>query len=541
MVRNSLFIVFLLLFKLNVTATVLDSLQQELKKTEGAKKADVLNYISYEYLHLNQNTSLKYAQRALKIAQKVNNLPTIAQSYYRIGIAYDLMSNFNRALSFYNKALKTNEQLKNQEKISGCINSIGGVYYYMGNYKNALKFYLKSLTIREKLLKKNKTIKFEKIVAQSYNNIAMIYKVQKKYPKALKYYQLSLKVKKKINDQHGIIASLMNVGAVYLALKDYKLARNILEKALKIAKKENSIEDVGAILVNIGLTYKTPKQLHLALNYFNQAKEIYDTLQAPYTLGCIYTNISAVHIELNLHKKAIFYAKKALKIGKEIQSLRIQQEAQKSLATSFTNLHDFKNAYIHQNQLIILNDSLLNIDKNRALLELSTKYETHKKQQQIELLSTKNQLQKAIIAKEEDKNIILLSLLGLFIFISATIIMVIRQRKKMVEERSVLRIQNHIKEIDFLHAQLAQKVKKNIPLKIKVEGEIINEYLHSPLSEREIEVLKQIVTGKSNQEISDMLFVSVNTIKTHVMHIYKKLDVQNRTQAAARVIDLQIL
>ncbi|MGH2415369.1 MAG: helix-turn-helix domain-containing protein, partial [Microcystaceae cyanobacterium] len=52
------------------------------------------------------------------------------------------------------------------------------------------------------------------------------------------------------------------------------------------------------------------------------------------------------------------------------------------------------------------------------------------------------------------------------------------------------------------------------------------------LSEREMEVLKLIVEGKSNTEIADELYLSTNTIKTHVRGIMNKLAVDDRVQAA---------
>lgn len=54
------------------------------------------------------------------------------------------------------------------------------------------------------------------------------------------------------------------------------------------------------------------------------------------------------------------------------------------------------------------------------------------------------------------------------------------------------------------------------------------------LSKRELEVLAGLVHGMTNQQIADHLFVSPNTIKTHVSNIYRKLDVERRAQAVAR-------
>ena len=51
-------------------------------------------------------------------------------------------------------------------------------------------------------------------------------------------------------------------------------------------------------------------------------------------------------------------------------------------------------------------------------------------------------------------------------------------------------------------------------------------------TEREIEVLNFVCRGYNNQEIADNLYITHHTVKAHVSHILKKLDVENRTLAA---------
>jgi len=61
------------------------------------------------------------------------------------------------------------------------------------------------------------------------------------------------------------------------------------------------------------------------------------------------------------------------------------------------------------------------------------------------------------------------------------------------------------------------------------------------LSQREKEVLLLIAKGCSNREIAGQLFVSVNTVKTHINKIYQKLEVKRRTQAVAKARALHII
>jgi DNA-binding NarL/FixJ family response regulator len=58
----------------------------------------------------------------------------------------------------------------------------------------------------------------------------------------------------------------------------------------------------------------------------------------------------------------------------------------------------------------------------------------------------------------------------------------------------------------------------------------------TPLTERELEVLTEIVNGYSNAEIAERLYITVGTVKTHVRNILNKLCADDRTQAAVRAL-----
>lgn len=67
------------------------------------------------------------------------------------------------------------------------------------------------------------------------------------------------------------------------------------------------------------------------------------------------------------------------------------------------------------------------------------------------------------------------------------------------------------------------------------------EALREPLTESETRVLRLLATALSKREIGNELYVSVNTIKTHVKHLYAKLDVQSRREAVERARRLGLL
>ena len=90
--------------------------------------------------------------------------------------------------------------------------------------------------------------------------------------------------------------------------------------------------------------------------------------------------------------------------------------------------------------------------------------------------------------------------------------------------------------------EIAEAVRKTIVGERVIEEEVsekiqnqdyANQYfLYEELTNREREVLYLIAQGKSNQEIAEILFITLKTVKTHVSNILAKLGVEDRTQAA---------
>ena len=61
------------------------------------------------------------------------------------------------------------------------------------------------------------------------------------------------------------------------------------------------------------------------------------------------------------------------------------------------------------------------------------------------------------------------------------------------------------------------------------------------ISERELEVLEYLAKGNSNQEIANKLFISINTVKTHLTSLYQKLEVSRRSMAVKKARTLKLV
>ncbi len=103
--------------------------------------------------------------------------------------------------------------------------------------------------------------------------------------------------------------------------------------------------------------------------------------------------------------------------------------------------------------------------------------------------------------------------------------------KEVSDDRLLMAIASVMGGDLWLDASVASKVLQVLPQPGKSE-----DGNHQDLSERELEVLKLIVEGVGNAEIAKRLFISQNTVKSHIKHLLEKLSVSDRTQAAVKAI-----
>jgi LuxR family maltose regulon positive regulatory protein len=106
-------------------------------------------------------------------------------------------------------------------------------------------------------------------------------------------------------------------------------------------------------------------------------------------------------------------------------------------------------------------------------------------------------------------------------------------------------ISDLLKEVYKIQATAKTKIPKELIDKLKLAIEKREKFMKnnsgSVLSDRELDALKLIAGDLSNQDVADKLFVSLNTVKTHVKNILLKLAVDSRMQAVAKAKELGII
>jgi two-component system nitrate/nitrite response regulator NarL len=103
-------------------------------------------------------------------------------------------------------------------------------------------------------------------------------------------------------------------------------------------------------------------------------------------------------------------------------------------------------------------------------------------------------------------------------------------------------------EPDVLHNIIVQVAAGNSVLSPEITAKVLQAVRRSHsdrsrglLSDREVEVLKCLARGQTTAQIANVLFISENTVKTHIRHILEKMEVNNRAEAVARAAQLDMI
>jgi DNA-binding NarL/FixJ family response regulator len=90
----------------------------------------------------------------------------------------------------------------------------------------------------------------------------------------------------------------------------------------------------------------------------------------------------------------------------------------------------------------------------------------------------------------------------------------------------------------FTSIEIALHNFSKFVLPIELNKDTINHLIASPLTQKEFDILKGLYDGKTNQQLADENFVSINTVKTHIKNVYEKLDTHTRLETISYLNEL---
>ncbi len=316
-----------------------------------------------------------------------------------------------QALKYAKEACELAKKLNFANGETAALNCLGNFYYQQAIYDKAVVYYTQALRLAEKK-NNNKNI----VIGKS--NLASLYTRIGQQQKALKAFREADAILMKMGAglSQNRAAILTNMGAAYSSLGDHQKAVVYHKKVLNICEKLNISYGIVLARGNIGEELNALGQYKEALTYLIPSIEIAKENGFSKLLGGSYRSIGQAYLKLNQPQNAVKYLKDALQIAQKDNDQNTLLKINKNLLEVYEKQGDFKNAYQATLAYMAVNDSIYGKEKQQIIAEVSTKYETEKKEATIRNL---NQKQKIAELESAKKNIYIYSIIGAFLGIAA--------------------------------------------------------------------------------------------------------------------------
>lgn len=321
-----------------------DSLMVFLKNNpaQDTTHVNTLNLLAHEYMNVANDSCLLYADRSIELSKKLNYTKGLAVAYNKKGEYYNGKGEYQKALQLGLESYKLFEKLKVNRSMSNIMNSIGNTYLGINNKEKALEAYIKSYEIAAK-----DSIKYMMAIASM--GIGNIY-METGFPeKAYQSFLTSQTIFKRENAPYPLSLSYTLIGQALVEMGRYDDAFKSFDEALMRLKQMENTYAVAGTYEIIAAAYEKQGSKKIALDFYLKAHQLFTERKA-------FDNIKTVSLKIsNMYKNA--------------------GEFEKALEY-YTAYSNFK-------------DSVFNAESNKQLLEVEARYETDKKQQQIELQLSK--------------------------------------------------------------------------------------------------------------------------------------------------------
>lgn len=320
-------------------------------------------------------------------------------------------SNDKKNLVLAQKALQISKELHYKLGEIRALNCIGNYYYQQAIYDKAIAFYTAAIKIAEK----NKD---DKNIIIGKSNLASLYTRTNEIQKALQlFHEIDKRlIKTGYEFSQNRAAVLTNMGLAYSSVNQHTEAIRCHQITLEICTKKNLVFGIALAESNIGDELIKSNRHSEALNHLILSKKESEKNGFDNFLGQIYKNLAEVHWQQKREDSAVFYLNKSIAVSEKINDQNALLLANDLLHRYHANQNNYKMAYQTLLNFNSVNQNIFNKEKQNSIAEISTKYETEKKEAQIKALSQQKKI--ADLESQKQKSItiaITLFLLSLLI------------------------------------------------------------------------------------------------------------------------------
>lgn len=329
----------------------IDSIKAELTSEKSIENVKRLNFISEYYWGISIDSSLLYAEKALKLAEALDFEEGIASAYLHFGGSYFYQSNYYSALKSFKLSLALWQKVGDKKNEAAILSNISMIYMTIGLYEKALDYNLKSQKICEEINDAGGIATAHYINASLFDNL-------NNEEKALSEAFIALDLFRKQNDLRYVQSQLNNIGSIYEKQNKDSLALSYYKKSLDMADRLNNKLSYAYAMGNIGSAFYQLNIIDSAFYYIFKSLEMSKRVKSKDGLAKMLHQLAFIHFNLNHFDSAYYYLNKGYDIAYEILDRDLMLSFNELFSKYYITLNDFEKAYYYQKEYSITKDSI---------------------------------------------------------------------------------------------------------------------------------------------------------------------------------------
>ncbi|NOS90573.1 MAG: response regulator [Cyclobacteriaceae bacterium] len=406
---NKIFLAALLTFFVNVAfaqISKIDSVESMLSKhtPNDTLKVKLWNELSYHHIGINYYKAREYAMIGLKLADSLS---------YKLGISIA------------------------KNRLALC-------YWVLGDGELAIKHAMDVIHIVE-----NENLDVG-LLADTYRILGVTYSDQLEFSKAEYYLNKSMEVCVAKKNWGMMLRIYVGAGVIQLAKNKPDSALYLFTRSLSIEKEHPNDYYLPVIYTNIGSVYSNKyfNNLGIEVSYYEKALALSEKIENRYATSRVLSRLGFTYLQSRKFDKSETYLTESQKIARSIGLKTVVRDNYLLLMELKLAQGNLPQSLYYQKAYYDLKDSLSNEKITREIVELETRYDTDKKQKEIQLL---------LQQKRADRILQISLAIGIILLASFSVIVYLLQNQRNLKAKQLLAFQktvtDKLKEADVLKSR----------------------------------------------------------------------------------------